>query len=133
VAKQSGIFSSVNVFFCSFPAAMCELWMITDKSSLFLAAHRYNLGRCSIEEWQLLNRRLENLAKDSRNIVGAVSRYDFEYLYYYTGIKDMKHITSFSGFYTKGHTFRPTKPEILVMSRTKLKQELEGYKGEFVF
>ena len=50
VAKKAEVFSSVNAFYCSFPAAMCELWLDTDKAILFLAAHRYNLGRCSVEE-----------------------------------------------------------------------------------
>ena len=65
--------------------------------------------------------------------MGAVSRYDYEYLRYYTGVKNLKLISSFSGFYTKGHKYKPTIPEILVMSRTQLKTELESYQGNISF
>jgi hypothetical protein len=129
--------SSVDAFYCSFPPAMCELWMGTNKSIVFLAAHRYNLGRCSVERWQLLNKRLLNLSKDSKNTIGGVGRYDYEYLRHYTGIGSARLISSFSGFYTTGHDYHPTKPEIpllhLKFEKSRLMQQLEAWEGEFVF
>ena len=44
--------------------------------------------------------------------VEFVCRYDVEYMKYYTNI-NVKLTTGFSGFYTKGNPYKPTKPEIL--------------------
>jgi len=44
-----------------------------------------------------------------------MSRYDAEYLRYYTGI-DPVLLTSFSGYYTKGYPYNPTKEEFLTVA-----------------
>ena len=43
------------------------------------------------------------------------TRYDFEYMKHYTGL-DVKRMPAYSGFYTKGNPFNPTKSEILFVS-----------------
>ncbi len=113
---RSGQLGSTDAFFCSFTAAMCELFLEANRTLVVLAAHRYNLGRCSVERWTLLNRRLTRLSKDDAkgNVVGAVSRYDLEYLRHYTGISNLRLVSSFSGFYTAGHRYEPTRNEILI-------------------
>ena len=63
-----------------------------------MPAHRYNLGRCTPSEWQLLDKQLRALAESEDNVIGAVSRYDAEYLQYYTGLKPFL-VPSNAGFY----------------------------------
>ncbi|XP_062599233.1 uncharacterized protein LOC134260708 [Saccostrea cucullata] len=120
--RDDSTFKSVDAFYCSFPASMCELWMPFNetKSILFLPSHRYNLGRCNVESWQQLNVKLHRLAKmktdlGSKHVIGADNRYDYEYLYHYTGIKSLELISSFSGFYTEKAVYNPTKKEILAV------------------
>ena len=43
-------------------------------------------------------------------------RYDMEYMKYYTNI-DVKLTTAYSGFYTNGYPYKPSKPEILSAGR----------------
>lgn len=64
----------MDAFVCAFPAALCEIWMPFNKSIVFIPAHRYNIGRCSFESSNTLNRRLTWLSKDSRHVIGAMSR-----------------------------------------------------------
>ncbi|KAH3821862.1 hypothetical protein DPMN_123630 [Dreissena polymorpha] len=103
------------------------MWMPLNKtkSLIIIAAHRYNLGRCSVERWSKLNDQLLELAVQSngservnhKNVFAGASRYDYEYLKHYTGLKDsVQLISSFSGFYTGGNKYKPTEPEILVLS-----------------
>jgi len=106
---------NTDAFVCSFPAAMCQLWLPFNKSVVFLPAHRYNLGRCSVEAWMRLNKDVVALSQSDRNLVGALSRYDLEYLKYYTGVSG-KLVPSLSGYYTDGNPYLPVKKEILVFS-----------------
>ncbi|XP_061179250.1 uncharacterized protein LOC133187875 isoform X2 [Saccostrea echinata] len=114
-------FEKTDAFYCAFPASMCELWMPFNetKSILFLAAHRYNLGRCDVKSWEGLNRKLHGLTKRKgdgklKHVIGADNRYDYEYLFHYTGIRSLELLSSFSGFYTEKSVYTPTKKEILV-------------------
>lgn len=124
--NESSEFDKVDAVFCSFPASMCQLWFPFNKtkSILFLPSHRYNLGRCTVESWNLLNRQLEELAnvaehrKGLSHVIGAVSRYDLEYLNYYTGLSNTVLIPSFSGFYTETYKYKPILEEVLVVSQT---------------
>ena len=76
--------------------------------------YRYNLGRCSVEEWNLLNKQLNNLNQYKKNTIGAMSRYDVEYMRYYTGL-DAKLVPSYSGFYMEA-TYKPTHTEFLIFT-----------------
>ena len=42
--KSNEVIASVDAFFCSYPAAYCELWMPLNKTIVYLPVHRYNLG-----------------------------------------------------------------------------------------
>ena len=108
--------ASVDAFFCEFPASMCELWMPFNKTIVFLPAHRYNLGRCTKDEWHRLNEHLYKLAsmENPKHIIAASSVYDREYLHHYTGL-DPVPLYSFSGFYTANNTYNPTRDEILLI------------------
>lgn len=122
--QSSSLFRQVDAVTCSFPASMCQLWFPFNKtkSIVFLPAHRYNLGRCTFESWNLLNKQLNELENDrfesnnEKHTIGAVSRYDLEYLKYYTGLKNALLVPSFSGFYTDVYSYNPEHEEILLVS-----------------
>ena len=108
--------TQIDAFICTFPASMCQLWIPMNKSIVFLPAHRYNLGRCSVDEWQTLNDdilRLKATEIDGGHTVGAVSRYDMEYIKYYTGIQPSL-VPSYSGFYINHNLYKGDKKEILI-------------------
>ncbi|CAB4055941.1 unnamed protein product [Lepeophtheirus salmonis] len=90
---------AVDGFFCEFPASMCEIWIPLKKSIIFLPAHRYNLGRCSISDWKRLNKNLADLDR-KKNFIGALSRYDLEYMDHYTNLSPTL-FPSYSGVYLR--------------------------------
>lgn len=121
--KSLSQFKQVDAIFCSFPAPMCQLWFPfnTTKSVIFLPAHRYNLGRCTFESWSLLNKQLHELYDNDgvsgiNHVIGAVSRYDLEYLRHYTGLTGALLVPSFSGFYTNPYEYIPKHKEVLLIS-----------------
>ena len=109
---------SIDAYICSFPASMCQIHVESwNKTIIFLTAHRYNLGRCSVKEWRELDKFLFKLNASmpyTGNTVGAVSRYDLEYLRYYTGIKGTL-ISSFGGFYMNSDDYKPVEESLLVI------------------
>ena len=112
---NDAVIKSVDAFVCTFPAAMSQMWLALNKSIVFLPAHRYNLGRCTTKEWRQLDQDLHQMAQDpsKRHTIGAMSRYDAEYLQFYTGIKP-ELLTSFSGYYTDDNLYNPIKKEFLI-------------------
>ncbi len=110
------VVQNIDTFVCTFPASMCQLWLAMNKSVVFLPAHRYNLGRCSPNEWGKLNDDLYNMAADQsgKYTIATMSNYDAEYLKYYTGIKPII-LTSFSGYYVNGYPYNATKEEFLIV------------------
>ena len=54
------------------------------------------------------------LNKDKKNTIGAISRYDIEYMRYYTGL-DAKLVPSYSGFYMET-TYKPTHKNYLIFT-----------------
>ena len=125
--KTNKDIASVDAFLCMFTAAMCELWLPFNKTIVFLPAHRYNMGRCTKEEWDRLNEHIHALASmdNPRHIIGAESRYDQEYLRHYTGL-DSFPLYSFSGFYTAGNPYSPKREEILCMSKSNDACSIKG-------
>ena len=111
--KNDDKFTSVDAFLCTFPASLCEVWMPFNKTIVFLPAHRYDLHRCSQAEHDRLNEHLYKLSSMGRLVLGAESKYDVEYLHYYTGMNALP-LYSYSGVYTAGNPYSPTKESILV-------------------
>ena len=109
------VVKSIDAFVCSFPAAMCQMWLALNKTIVYLPAHRYNLGRCTTREWRQLDQDLYQMSHDpnQRHIIGAMSRYDVEYLQFYTGIKP-ELLSSFSGYYNDDSLYNPTRKEFLI-------------------
>ena len=122
---NSLIDKKMDAVICSFPASMCQIWMKLNKTIIFLPAHRYNLGRCSANEWRTLNIYLAKLHADPgkrRHIVGAVSRYDIEYIKYYNPNLNPTLISSHAGFYMNKYGENVNRNEILIFKkRGKLK------------
>lgn len=51
----------IDLFTCTFPASICQLWLDLNKTVVFLPAHRYNLGRCLPREWHKLDDQIRQL------------------------------------------------------------------------
>ena len=85
------------------------------KTIMFLPAHRYNLGRCTKEEFNHLNDHLSALFKmdNPRHILGALS---YQYLRRYTGI-DALLLYSASVVHTSGIQYNPIRKEIIAIAR----------------
>ena len=118
MTANSYLSDKIDAFICNYPARMCQLWIPTNKSVIFMPSHRYNIGMCGVNEWKKLNEDIKILsdgALDKGNVIGALSRYDVEYLKYYTGIQaDV--IPSYSGFYVNIDSYQPDKREIAIIS-----------------
>ena len=116
--KKRQLDKHVDAFICSFPASMCQLWIPTNKSIIFLPAHRYNLGRCSVDEWKKLDEDVLKLNESSEALghkIGAVSRYDVEYIKYYTGIRATL-VPSYGGIYYDSSLYIGDKKELLIFT-----------------
>lgn len=98
--------ASTDAFVCGFPASMCELWMPFNRSIIFAPAHRYNLGRCTKDEWNRLNDHIRVLdsGTNPKHVIAAQNKYDLEYLKHYTGISPIP-LFSYSGLYMQGNGF----------------------------
>ena len=109
--KNDLLVNSIDGFLCTFPASMCQLWFPFKESGIiYLPAHRYNLGRCTEDSWKELDKQLKILNRYKHNTIGAMSRYDMEYLRYYTGINPLL-VPAYSGFYL--NTLYSNKPKNL--------------------
>lgn len=115
------LIQSADAFICTFPASQCQIWLPFDKAVVILPVHRYNLGRCEPVEWHLLNKQLKLLAKEARNTIAAASRYDKEYMRYYTGLSP-RLVPSYSGFYASSVLYKPVKEQLLIFSLPKNNQ-----------
>ena len=112
--KNDNQIASTDAFMCMFYGSMCEMWMPFNKTIIVAPAHRYNLGRCTPEQWGRLTEHFQTLASmdNPKHILAAESVYDQEYLRHYTGIDPLP-LYSFSGFYTANNTYAPKRSEIL--------------------
>ena len=51
-----------------------------------------------------------------------MSRYDAEYISHYTGIPNVKIVSSLSGFYTRSNrAYRPSTRKVLIFSKTGMR------------
>lgn len=117
--KKDPEIASADAFMCLFQPGMCELWMPFNKTIIFIPAHRYNMGRCTITETIRLNEHLNMLAsmESPKHVISASSKYDLEYLRHYTGLQVLP-LYSFSGYYTAKYKYNPTRDDIPVFART---------------
>ena len=107
---------NITGFACMFPASMCQLWFPFQSAGIiYIPAHRYNLGRCTNDSWKELDMQLKILAKYQHNTIGAMSRYDVEYMRYYTGLKPLL-VPAYSGFYISAKYTEPKAKKILIFT-----------------
>ena len=113
--KNDAVIQSVDAFICTFPVVLCEAFFAFNKTIIFAAAHRYSMRRCTGKLWQATNKILQRAVKSTnpRHYVAALSRYDAEYINYFTGI-DAVHLYSSSMPYVPHLPFNPNRMEILV-------------------
>ena len=84
--KRDPDIARTDAFVCAFPLSFCEAFLPFNRTVIYLAAHRYVLGRCHTEaQWLRLNKHLAEAAKFG-NVVAAMGRFDAEYINYYTGL-----------------------------------------------
>ena len=115
--KNDTEMAEVDGFLCTFQPGMCEMWMPFNKTIVFVPSHRYNMGRCTIEETERLNKHLYTLASmdHPKHVISASSKYDLEYLRHYTGLQvlPLYAFTPYAGKYT----YYPTRNEIALFVR----------------
>lgn len=111
--KSDPDFQQADYVICSFLATMCEAFIPLNKTIIINPAHRYNIGRCRTDSWLKLNENLDKLKQKSKLVLGAMSRYDEEYMFHYTGMRQYR-LYAYAGYYSKNVFYNPIKPEILV-------------------
>ena len=113
--KNDTVMQSVDAFICTFPMVLCEAFFAFNKTIIFAAAHRYSMRRCTSKLWEATNKILQRAVKSTnpRHYVAALSRYDAEYINYFTGI-DAVHLYSSSMPYVPHLPFNPNRMEILI-------------------
>jgi len=85
--KQDSDFQKADAVECAFPSSMCEAFIPLNRSIIFSPAHRFNIHRCTVEQSNKLVRSYDILKSRSKLFVGAVSRYDEEYQFHYSGYR----------------------------------------------
>lgn len=127
--KDNQEFKSVDFVICSFYSSLCETFIPLNKTLIFNAAHRYNLGKCNSTRWTNLNRNYYMLNSKSKLIVASMSKYDREYQYHFTGLHGFR-LYAFSGYYTKNVSYMPSKSDILVGPSNYLNPNAVQYLSE---
>ena len=114
--KNDREMAAVDAFLCLYQPGMCELWMPFNKTLVFIPAHRYNMGRCTIERTNRLNEHLYMLSNMShpKHVISATSKYDLEYLRHYTGLEVLP-LYSYCTYVTN-YTYAPNRDEIPVFA-----------------
>ena len=114
--KNDTTFRSVDAFYCLFPAALCEMWMPFNKTTIVMPAHRYSIGRCTKKEFDRLNEHLRMLAsmEHPKHIMAASSKYDMEYLRHYTGVRDVLPLYAHTATYIGDTVYNPSRDEIIM-------------------
>lgn len=134
--KSDPKINSIDAFYCLIPASLCEMWMPFNKTIVLIPAHRYNMGRCTKEEFERLNEHLRMLAstEDPKHVMAASSKYDMEYLHHYTGIRDVLPLYAHTGTYVDKYVYAPKRNEIPIFMRSpdyfdkRFKTEIKKFK-----
>lgn len=115
--KNDPEMANVDAFICLFQPGMCEMWMPFNKTTVFIPAHRYNMGRCSIEETKRLNEHLYTLARmdNPKHVISSTSKYDLEYLRHYTDLEVLP-LYSYC-IYVAKNMYAPSRDEIPIFVR----------------
>ena len=113
--KNNSDIISADAFICSFPSALCESLFSFNKTVIFAPGLRFSFQRCTKKLWQdsieIMQRAA--VATNPRHFVAALSRYDAEYIRYFTGLKALP-LYSSSQSYLPHLPYKPTRPEIII-------------------
>lgn len=113
--RDDATVSQVDAFICAFPSALCEQFFSFNKTVIFAPGLRFSMWRCTKKLWMQSVRILQRAARSRkpRHYVLAMSRYDAEYINYFTGLQPLP-LYSSSGGYVPKDAYRPFRKEILI-------------------
>ena len=108
-----------DAFVVTYSIPLVELYELLNRSIIVLDALRYEVTlRHDTNRWNALNERIRNLVladvHRGRHIIGANSRYDVEYMHYFTGIKP-EYIPNFCAY--TGEHYNPSRHSFLYARR----------------
>lgn len=106
------LMKEVDAMICMFYPSDCQNYLIFNKTTIFMPAHRFFIKRCKYEEDERLLRWLYDEPK-AHVIVVAAGRYDAEYLNYYTGRRVPYVVASNILSYSPPTTYSPTRDSFL--------------------
>ena len=99
----------------SYSFSMIELYLHYNKSIIAVAPLRYETSIASDKDrWTTLNNNLRHLAIDARNVIGANSHYDVQYMRYFTGLT-ADYVPSFCAY--TGEFYSPSRLSFLYAER----------------
>jgi hypothetical protein len=99
---------SHDVFHCSHPTGMCELFMPFNISMLVLATTRFEQGRENdAARFAAFVRNFRAMAAMPGTTVLANNLYDAHYVYYYTGVRP-RHVPSLCTYTGASYSWRPS-------------------------
>jgi hypothetical protein len=96
--KNDPEMQTVDGFICTYPNAMCEIFMPFNKSLIVSAPTRYETGRWDPNAWRQWNENLKKIRNDPRNLVIANNWYDSYYMKYFTGFDEVPMFESYCGY-----------------------------------
>ena len=101
----------VTHYLCTYPPAMCELYLPFSKPIILYITNRYEHARYTRNQWDSWNRVLKDIAAQPRNLVIASNLYDARYLHYFTGF--MPNVIAPLCSYVQT-SYNPVKSDILL-------------------
>jgi hypothetical protein len=113
--KNNPIMKKVDMFHCSHPSSMCEMFMPFNKTLLVFSTTRMETGRGRPALWRRWVKNVRRISLDARNVVAANSVYDAEYTRYFTGV-DTIFVPSYCGYIPARYRPLPDKKVVLVSS-----------------
>ncbi len=125
-----------DVYHCSHPTGLCELFMPFNISMLMLATTRFEQGReNSPDRFAAFVRNFRAMAAMPGTSVLANNLFDSHYVYYYTGVRAL-HVPSLCNYTGAIYSWRPSDPgrhlEIPVVGFRPIKKLLPSALGSFL-
>ena len=110
--EDDSLMKEVDAFICMFYPSQCQNYLVFNKTTIFMPAHRLFIKRCKYQEDQRLLQWLFNEPR-AHVIVVAAGHYDAEYINYYTGHRVPYVIASNLLSYTPPQHYSPTRDSFL--------------------
>ena len=101
----------VTHFLCSYPSAICELYLGFGKPLIIYLTARYEYSRFTTSKWLRWNQVLVEIDADKRNTIVAGNLYDARYVEYFTGLT-VPVIPMFCGYINS--TYHPSRDVVLL-------------------